>query len=474
MIEELYYLSATEALDLFRKKKLSPVELLQAQIERHEQIDPGINAFTDTFFESALEQAHVAEAKYAKGSATGLLEGITTAMKDEIDVEGQRNTEGSLLHEQRIASEDAILVSRLRNEGAIFHARTTCPEFCSLWNTQSRLFGVTRNPWNLEVTPGGSSGGAGAALAAGTTTLATGSDIGGSIRYPASMCGVVGFKPPFGRIPDLMFPFNLDVCNTNGPMARTVADTILMQNVMSGVHPADAASTLPDIDIPTSTEQSLRGIRIAFTIDFGYLEVEPDVVSNTLAMLDRLRDLGAELVEVPVEWFAEIDVAYNAHLDQIFGASMAGYMEQQRDLMCDYNVQFVERSLASAVNPMNFYQSMNVEAQSNARFGLLMQDFDVFVCPTVNSNQLAADFNPVHDQYVVNNKVQELDLAIANCHYFNLMGRCPALSIPSGIGENGVPTGLQIAAAPFEDVAVFRIASILENTGVTGFQKPVL
>jgi len=288
------------------------------------------------------------------------------------------------------------------------------------------------------------------------------------------MCGVVGFKPPFGRIPDLIFPFNLDSCNKNGPMARTVADAILMQNVMSGAHPADAASTLPDVHIPTAKEQSLEGTRIAFTMNFGYLDIEPDIVRNTLEMLDRLRDLGAELVEVCVDWFAEMDRAYYAHLDQIFGASMASYLDQHRELMCDYNVQLVEQSLANASNPMNFYQSMNVEAEANARFGLLMQDFDVFVCPTVNSNRLAADFNPVQDQYVVNNQVQELDLALANCHYFNLMGRCPAISIPSGIGENGVPTGLQIAAAPFEDVAVFRIASILENTGVTGFQKPQL
>ena len=474
MIEELFYLSAVEALTLFKERRLSPVELLDAQVRRYQQVNPDINAFSDTFFELALEQARLAESKYLSGAPVGQLEGIPTAIKDEVDVQGQRNTEGSLIHQQRIADSDAIFVSRLRREGAIFHARTTCPEFCSLWNTQSRLFGTTRNPWNLDITPGGSSGGAGAALAAGTTTLASGSDIGGSIRFPASMCGVVGFKPPFGRIPDLMFPFNLDSCNKNGPMARTVADTILMQNVMSGSHPADAASKLPDVHIPMVTDQNLKGTRIAFTMNFGYLDIEPDVVSNTLDMLDRLRDLGAELVEVCVDWFADMDGAYCAHLDQIFGASMAKYLEEHREMMCDYNVMLTQQSLANASKPLNFYESMMVEAQANARFGLLMEDFDVFVCPTVNSNRLTADFNPVNEQYVVNGQVQELDLAMANCHYFNLMGRCPALSIPSGIGENDVPTGLQIAAAPFEDIAVYRVASILENAGATSFQKPTL
>ena len=128
----------------------------------------------------------------------GVLDGLPVGIKDEADMEGEANTEGSLIYQNRIAGEDAIFVARLRREGAIFHARTACPEFCSLWNTNTRLFGVTRNPWNPEVTPGGSSGGSGASLAAGTSMLATGSDIGGSIRFPASMCGLVGFKPPFG------------------------------------------------------------------------------------------------------------------------------------------------------------------------------------------------------------------------------------------------------------------------------------
>jgi Asp-tRNA(Asn)/Glu-tRNA(Gln) amidotransferase A subunit family amidase len=213
---------------------------VEALINQSERMEPDINAFSDTFFEQAMQQARVAESRYMRGEQAGLLDGIAVGIKDEVDVEGQRNTEGSLVYEQRIATEDAILVARLRREGAIFHARTTCPEFCSLWNTQSRLFGVTRNPWNLDITPGGSSGGSGASLAAGTSTLASGSDIGGSIRFPASMCGLIGFKPPFGRVPETYEPFNLESYCANGPMARTVADTALMQNVISGAHPGDA------------------------------------------------------------------------------------------------------------------------------------------------------------------------------------------------------------------------------------------
>ena len=211
MSNPLHYLSATEALKQFQSRELSPVELMQAVIDRAEIWEPHINAFSHRFFDEAMDEAKAAEARYARGEPKGVLDGIPLGMKDEVEVKGQPVTEGSLLYKDRIGEKDAVLVSRLRDAGAIFHARTTCPEFCTLFNTQTRLFGVTRNPWNLDVTPGGSSGGSGAALAAGTATLATGSDIGGSIRFPASQCGLVGFKPPFGRVPDTIEPFNLEV-----------------------------------------------------------------------------------------------------------------------------------------------------------------------------------------------------------------------------------------------------------------------
>ena len=209
MTQDLCFLSATDALALFQSKKLSPLELMNALIQQAERHEPEINAFSHQYFDQALDQARESEQRYMKGTPKGVLDGIAVAIKDEVDVAGQLNTEGSLIYEHRIADEDAVLVSRLRDEGAIFHARTTCPEFCSLWNTQSRLFGVTRNPWNLEITPGGSSGGSGASLAAGTSTLASGSDIGGSIRFPASQSGLVGFKPPFGRGPETYEPCNM-------------------------------------------------------------------------------------------------------------------------------------------------------------------------------------------------------------------------------------------------------------------------
>ncbi len=464
MSDELCYLSAVEATQLFQNGDLSPVELVKAVIAQSERFEPAINAFSHTFFEEALEQARIAESKYAGGKTVGLLEGVPIAIKDEVDVRGQRNTEGSLIHRNRIAEDDAVLAARLRGAGAIFHARTTCPEFCTLWNTHSRLFGVTRNPWNLEITPGGSSGGSAASLAVGTTTLATGSDIGGSIRYPASMCGLVGFKPPYGRVPETYSPFNMEPYCANGPMARTVSDAALMQNVISGQHYLDAASTLPKVEIPLSFPATLAGQRIAFSMDFGYLEVEPDIAANTLGAVRRLRDLGAVVDEVSLDWPAGIEDAYWGHMDELSNANIAKFMETSRDKLCDYNVKMAEQGLARQRDPASYYNAARTESDMYAVFGKLMEHYDVFVCPTVTSTKLKADFNPIRDRYMVNDKETADDLMLSTCHIFNMMGRCPVISVPSGIADNGVPTGLQIASRAFDDVTVFHIAAALEST----------
>jgi Asp-tRNA(Asn)/Glu-tRNA(Gln) amidotransferase A subunit family amidase len=469
MNNDLCFLSAVEAVEQFKSGTLSPRELMAAVIAQAEQVEPDINAFSHTWYEEAMEQAAEAETRYQQGSPLGPLDGLPVAIKDEVDVLGQPNTEGSLIHEDRISTEDAVLVARLREAGAIFHARTTCPEFCTLWNTHTRLHGVTRNPWNLDITPGGSSGGSGASLAAGTSTLATGSDIGGSIRFPASQSGLVGFKPPYGRVPETYVPFNMEPYCANGPMARSVADTALMQNIMSGAHPCDAASTLPDVVLPLTYPSDLRGTRIAYSVDFGRLEVEADVVRNTLSAIDLLRSMGAEVVEVELDWPDNIERAYNGHMDPLTWAGMYELAESHGELFCDYNLAALKQARERQREDTSFYDATCVEADMYIEFARVMASFDAFVCPTVNSNKMRADFNPAHDKYMVNGKEVAYDLEISTCHFFNMMRRCPSMSIPSGIGDNGVPTGLHIAATAFQDEQVFRVAAAFE----TGFMASV-
>ena len=242
--DELCMMTAGEALAAFRARRLSPVELMQAVIARVEQVNPTLNAFTYTFFERALEQARRAEAKYLKSDGRPRpLEGIPVAIKDLHAVKGEITTFGSKAFADNRPDHTAPTVARLLRAGAILHARTTTPESPS-GTTYSALWGVTRNPWNTAYSPGGSSGGAGAALASGMTMLADGTDAGGSIRIPASACGLIGYKPPFGRNPlDREFP--RETILQFGPLTRAVGDAALMQNVMSG--PACGGSLLaPD------------------------------------------------------------------------------------------------------------------------------------------------------------------------------------------------------------------------------------
>ncbi|HSS83936.1 MAG TPA: amidase, partial [Reyranella sp.] len=305
MSDDLCYLGAVEALAAFKARKLSPVELMRAVIARAEAVEPKINAFPMKRYDEALEEAKKAEARYMKTDGRPrALEGLPTAIKDETTIKGWRTTFASLVFKDNIDSYTAPPAERIIKAGAIIHARSAAPEFSCAPFAHSKLWGITRTPWNLDYSCGGSSGGAGASLAAGSTTLANGSDIAGSIRIPASMCGVVGFKPPYGRNPDAG-PYNLDHYAHAGPMARSVADCALLQNVMSGPHPHDIAAIRPKLRIPGALNLDIKGWRIAYSADLAGFDIDPEVASNTAKAAEAFRDLGAIVDEVDLGWKRE-------------------------------------------------------------------------------------------------------------------------------------------------------------------------
>lgn len=457
--QDLCYISATEALKRFRAKELSPVELMQALIERTAAVEPSINAFTYTLHEQALEQARAAEAKYATGARTRPLEGIPVAIKDETSIKGQRTTSGSLTLKDNIDTTTALCAERILRAGAIVHARSTAPEFACAAVTHSRLWGVTRNPWNPEYTPGGSSGGAGASLAAGTTTLANGSDIGGSIRIPASCCGVVGFKPPYGRVPEDS-PFNLDFYCHEGPMGRTVADVALLENVMAGPHPKDIVSIRPKLRIPDQLGD-IRGWKIAYSPDLGYCEVDPEVAKNTKTAVDTFRELGATVEEVDLGWsWTTLTAALN-HLHHIFGAYISGALERHRHELTNYARAFgegVHNAPASA-----FLSAMSVANEMYSTLGPILEKYNVLICPTNALPAVAADHDSTRTPVHINGVEVEPVLGWVMTYPFNMMSRCPVMSMPSGHADNGVPTGIQIVGKTYDDVSVFRAAAAFES-----------
>jgi Asp-tRNA(Asn)/Glu-tRNA(Gln) amidotransferase A subunit family amidase len=468
---DLCYLSATEALALFRARKLSPVELMKAVIARAETVNKKVNAFTFTHFDEALDAARKAEARYAKtGARLGALEGLPIGIKDESWIAGKPTSYGSLIYKDYIATTTSPNNERILRAGAIVHARTATPEFSCSSVTHTRLWGVTRNPWNPKFTPGGSSGGSAASLASGTSTLAMGSDIGGSIRIPASCAGVVGYKPPYGRNTDDP-PFNLDPYCHTGPLARTVSDAILLQNVICGPSPTDIASLRPKLRLPTQYKP-IKGWRIAYSIDLGFFNVDKDVAANTKAALDVFRSLGATVEEVDLGWTFDALQAGVAHLNHLFGGQMAAYAKKHRKLMTSYAVDFAKHGAKSTA--ADFLWSMDVATRMYATLGPILEKYDVLICPTTALPAVRADFDPTLHDVKINGKTLKVWPILAWCMTtpFNTMSRCPVLAVPSGRAGNGVPTGIQIVGRTYSDADVFRAGMAFETAVGGWYGKP--
>lgn len=450
---------ASEALDLFRQKRLSPVELMQAVIARAEAVEPRINAFTYTYFEEALDAARKAEAKYAAGRRTGALEGLPVGIKDESYIKGKPTSNGSLTMKDFVADHTSIINERILRAGGIVHARTATPEFSCAAYTHSRLWGVTRNPWNPEFTPGGSSGGSAASLAAGTSALCTGSDIGGSIRIPASTCGLAGFKPPYGRNPDDP-PFNLDFYCHTGPLARCVEDARLLQNVISGPHPHDISTLRPKLRLPGAVRPT-AGWKVAYSPDLSCFEVDSEVRRNTENALDVFRALGAEVEEVDLRWSEDVVTAGLTYLEHLFGAFLSQTLDEHADELTPYARQFAERGKAS--RSTDFVWSLNVAGQMYMTLGPILEKYDILVCPTCALPAVKADFDHSRDTVEINGKPVNPMIGWVMTMPFNTMSRCPVMTLPSGRAQNGVPTGIQIVGKTYRDVDVFRAAAAFES-----------
>ncbi len=462
MIDELCYLPAAEALRLFRRRELSPVELMSAVILRAESIEPRINAFAHCYFERAMEQARAAEARYmGAGDPPRALEGIPTVIKEEEPIKGEPWTQGSLIHVDRIADHTSAFARRILDSGAIMHARSTTPEFCCAGFTHSRLWGITRNPWNTDFTPGGSSGGSGASLAAGTTLLASGSDIGGSIRIPASFNGVVGFKPPFGRVPQTP-PFNLDVYSHCGPMARTVQDCLLFENVLAGPDPCDHVSLRPKLELP-ETLPGVEGLRIVVSPDLGDWLLDPEIRDHTRGLALALRDQGAVVEEREVRVpRAGVLRAMDIHFKLGFARWLGEQCRRHPDLVTDYAQDFADRGFAGA-GEGSLFDQFELEAALYLPIGECLGQADALICATTGTCGLAAGDGYVGHGPVVDGRPLRNYLESMLTPVFNLFSRCPVLNVPSGVARNGVPTGIQIVGRTYDDVIPFRIGAACER-----------
>ncbi|MXW97960.1 MAG: amidase [Acidimicrobiaceae bacterium] len=454
---DLCYLSATDAVELFRRRELSPRELMEAVIARAEEVEPTINAFTDTFFEEALATANAAADAYAKGTNRPL-EGLPLAVKDEPHIEGQRITEGSLLFADQVATDTDPIAQRVIDAGAIVHARTATPEFSMAAVTWSHLHGVTRNPWNPDLTCGGSSGGSGASLAAGSSTLATGSDIAGSIRIPSSLNGLVGFKPPWGRVPEY-WPWNRETYAASGPLARTVNDSALFENAISGPLDTDMFSLEP-YQLPEPVPSG-RGMRVAVSTDLGYFDVGREAAEALAHATAALAEAGIESEPVELDWTDEALSTAVTHLNFLSRSMLMsvlpdGAWDQLTPYIRDWFEDSPDVTVEQWWESWKYGDHMYLELR-NKVFGA---GFDALVCPTLTRNDIPADLGRGDDADPA--ALRDM-LTFCMTYPFNILGRLPVMSVPVGLAAStGVPIGMQIVGPVEADLVPYRLAASLE------------
>jgi Asp-tRNA(Asn)/Glu-tRNA(Gln) amidotransferase A subunit family amidase len=444
-------------IERFRDRSLSPLEYLDALIARADAAAPVVNAFGDRYDEDARRLARAAEARYLRGDARPL-EGVPVAVKDEAEIAGRRSTNGSLLWVDSRAERTEPMVERIEGAGAVVHARTLTPEFSVTFWTSSRLWGVTRNPWNPAFDVGGSSGGSAAALAAGLTPLATGSDIGGSIRQPASCCGVVGYKPTYGRVPQPP-PYGMDHWCHLGPLARTVADAALLADVVTGPHPLDHASIRPALRLGT-VRGEVRGLRVALSLDLGDWPVAEPVRSALSAVADALRQAGAVVEEVPlVVERSLLRTASDAHYAAVFAAATREVVLGREDEVNGYVLHW----LRSLDDPPSVLAGLAAEGEITRRIAEVHERYDALLCPAMGISALAAgvDYSELPVEFAGGSWDAMHDLCLTEV--FNAAARCPVVCVPAGRDGSGVPIGVQVVGRTFDDVTAFEVARAIER-----------
>jgi len=459
MSADLCWTSGRELAGLIRRKAVSPVEAVDAVLERIGRVNPTVNAYCTVTAEAAREAARAAERAAARGGTPGPLHGVPYSLKDLTPARGVRTTMGSKIFEHWVPEEDAALVERLRAAGAILVGKTNTPEFGCKPFTDNKIFGATRNPWALDRSAGGSSGGAAAAVASGLGPLAEGSDLAGSIRHPAAWCGVVGFKPSQGRIPRYPNAAGWNAMSTNGPITRTVADAALMFSVMTGPDPRDPLAlphTGEDWNRLTDGAQ-VRGLRAAWTPDLGgAAAVDRGVSAVCEAAAKRFAELGArvEPASPEVGSITEPFLALNA---AVRIATVGKYLDKWRDQMDPILVRRLE--LGHTLTPADIGRAEVERTAYHQRLRRFFERYDLLLLPA--TAVAATPLGALMPSEIAGRPIrQHIDMLLPT-FAFNFSAY-PAITVPCGVTDEGLPVGLQIVAGWQQDARVLTAAAAYE------------
>ncbi|MCC6222946.1 MAG: amidase [Thermoleophilia bacterium] len=466
---ELCYTPATELARLIRAGELSPVEIVRNSLARIEQVNPVLNCFCFVYPEEALWLAREAERAVRERRVLGPLHGVPIAIKDLTPTAGKRTTMGSYAFEHWVPDRSAALVERLLGAGAIMVGKTTTPEFAYSSFTESPLWGVTRNPWNPERTPGGSSGGSGAAVASGCVPLAEGTDMGGSVRIPASWSGLVGLKPSFGRIPLDFLPTQFDTIQHFGPLARTVGDARLFLAVAQGPDDRDIMSIAPALDLSSPLEADVAGLRLALDVDLGCYAIDPETEAAVRDAAEALAGAGAEVEEVDLGWTRELPDAWLDHWGVYLAAIFGDKLPEFRDRMDPRVVALMDAGLA--LGAVDFKRIEFVRTRQWQSLRRIFERHDALLVPTMSRPAPPAD----QDDFVYyKDQGDGLYHGLDITTQFNFVSQCPALSVPAGWSAEGLPIGLQIVARRYRDDEALRIGAALARVRPWAHRRPPL
>jgi aspartyl-tRNA(Asn)/glutamyl-tRNA(Gln) amidotransferase subunit A len=449
-----------EAGQSLRKKRLSAVELATAAISRIDRTNSTLQAFITVTAGYALDRARVADAELATGRDRGPLHGIPMAVKDLFATRGVRTTGGSKIFENLVPDYNSTTVERLEKAGAVLLGKLNMHELAYGITSANPHYGAVRNPWDADRSPGGSSGGSGAAVAANIVYAALGTDTGGSIRIPASFCGTVGLKPTYGRVSRhgvLPLAYTLDHV---GPLTRSVHDAALVLNAIAGHDPLDESSSRhPTIDYTPDEGAEIRGLRIGFPQSFFFERLDADVESSVRGACARAESMGAIVKPIAMPDMAGINAMGRMILLAEASANMAPYLDERHRFGGDVLALLDQGRLVSA---MDYINAQRLRRRARREFDKLWREVDCLLTPTTPNTA------PRMGAQTVRLGGVEEDVRLATTRLVrcvNVLG-LPALSLPCGLSHDGLPIGLQIIGPAFQEGLILRVGAALEAGGV--------
>lgn len=466
MKSDLTELTAVDVVGRLKSGDVSPLDLIDAVEQRVAAVDPAVNALPTLCFERARDHARALMRKPV--NQRGLLAGLPLPIKDLADVAGVRTTHGSPIYRDNVPERSDIVVQTIESQGGIVFAKSNVPEFGAGGNTFNEVFGATLNPWNTAMSASGSSGGAAAALATGMAWVAHGNDMGGSLRNPASFCGVVGIRPSPGRVARNPGVLVDSLLGAEGPMARTIADAALLLDAMAGENPADPLS-LPRLasSFLDAAQAPQRPRRVAFSTDLGITPVDPAVAAACRNAAERLSSEGVEVVEAHPDLSEAHEVFQTLRAYQ-YAASHGHKLRDFRHLLKPEMIWNVERG--QRLTAAEIIDAQEKRAAIIARTIAFFEDYDLLLCPAT----IVAAF-PVEQRYVTECAGTAFDtyidwLAIA---YAITLTTAPCLSMPCGFTPEGLPVGLQLVARPRNELGLLSAAAFIEDILGVALKQPM-